>query len=85
MAAVMKSIEGYVKEINDDPSILPSRGAFSKYVLPAEDRKGVLELSWMGEGNDGIACNLDSEGALALNFGTAAVRHSGIVRRNLNK
>lgn len=74
VAAVMKSIEGYVAEINANPTILPSRGPFSKYVLPAEDRKGSLELSWMGKGEDGIACNLESEGALALNSATATVR-----------
>lgn len=74
IAAVVKSIEGYVTEINADPTILPSRGAFSKYVLPAEDRKGTLELTWMTGAADGIACNLTSEGALALNSATAKVR-----------
>lgn len=71
--AVQKSIEGYVAEINADPSILPSHGPFSKYVLPAEGRQGTIELSWPTKGEDGIACNLSSEGAEALNSATEKV------------
>lgn len=71
---VQESIERYVAEINADPSILPSRGDFSKYVLEGDDRKGSLELTWVTKGEDGIACNLESEGADALNAATAAVR-----------
>ncbi|CAM9629859.1 unnamed protein product [Ectocarpus sp. 13 AM-2016] len=70
---VQESIEKYVAEINADPSILPSRGAFSKYVLPAEGRQGTIELTWVTKGEDGIACNLESEGADALNAATATV------------
>ncbi|CAM9134688.1 unnamed protein product [Ectocarpus sp. 8 AP-2014] len=70
---VQESIEKYVAEINADPSILPSRGAFSKYVLPAEGRQGTIELTWVTKGEDGIACNLESEGADALNGATATV------------
>ncbi|CAN0193753.1 unnamed protein product [Ectocarpus sp. 6 AP-2014] len=70
---VQESIEKYVAEINADPSILPSRGAFSKYVLPAEGRQGTIELTWVTKGEDGIACNLESEGAAALNGATATV------------
>lgn len=73
MAAVAKSVEGYVAEINADPSILPSHGPFSKYVLPGEDRKGTLELTWLTEGEDGIACNISSEGSKALNGATEKV------------
>lgn len=72
--AVEKSIEGYVAEINADPSILPSHGPFSKYVLPAEDRQGTLELTWLVKAEDGIACNLASEGAGALNSATEEVK-----------
>lgn len=72
--AVQKSIEGYVAEINADPSILPSHGPFSKYVLPAEGRQGTIELTWPTQGEDGIACNLTSEGALALNSATEKVK-----------
>ena len=71
---VQESIERYVAEINADPSILASRGDFSKYVLEGEERKGTLELTWVTKGEDGIACNLESEGADALNAATAAVR-----------
>ena len=77
---VQESIERYVAEINADPSILQSRGDFSKYVLEGEDRKGTLELTWVTKGEDGIACNLESEGADALNEATAAVR-SLVARR----
>lgn len=72
--AVQESIEAYVADINADPAILPSRGPFSKYVLPAERRQGTIELSWLTEGEDGIACNLTSEGAAALNAATEQVR-----------
>lgn len=74
-----KSIEGYVAEINADPSILPTRGPFSKYVLSEEDRQGTIELMWLTEGEDGIACNLDSEGAAALNTSTRKVRGAPIL------
>lgn len=73
VASVQKSIEAYVAEINADPSILPSRGPFSKYVLPGEDRQGEIELTWLTEGEDGIACSLVSEGATALNDSTEKV------------
>lgn len=79
--AVIKSVEGYVSEINADPSILPSRGPFSKYVLPAEGRKGNLELKWMAGGENGIACNLTSEGAQALNAATEKVSQSSSFMR----
>lgn len=72
MDKVQESIERYVAEINADPSILPSRGAFSKYVLE-EGRKGTIELTWVSKGEDGIACSLESEGASALNSATAQV------------
>lgn len=71
--AVMKSVEAYVAEINADPSLLPTRGEFSKYILPNEGRRGSLELTWLGAGADGIACDLASKGAKALNSATAAV------------
>ncbi|CAM9261978.1 unnamed protein product [Choristocarpus tenellus] len=73
VSMVQEKIEGYVAEINENPSILPSRGAFSKYELPDEGRKGRLELTWITEAEDGIACNLVSEGAKALNDATAQV------------
>lgn len=65
-------------EINADPSILPSRGAFSKYVLEGEGRKGTIELTWVSKGEDGIACSLESEGASALNSATALVSSRGL-------
>lgn len=73
VVSVRESIEAYVAEINADPSILPSRGPFSKYVLPSEGRQGAIELTWLTPGEDGIACNLSSEGAEALNGATEEV------------
>lgn len=72
MDKVQESIEKYVAEINADPSILPSRGDFSKYVL--EDKKGSIELTWVTKGEDGIACDLASVGANALNGSTEKVQ-----------
>ncbi|CAM9110058.1 unnamed protein product [Discosporangium mesarthrocarpum] len=70
---VRKKIESYVADINAKPTQLPSRGPFSKYELPEEGRKGSLELTWLTDAEDGIACNLSSQGALALNEATAEV------------
>ena len=69
-------MEKYIAEINADPTILSAfgkHGAHSAYVLPAEDKKGFLELSWVGEGENGIACNLDSAGAKAISKATGEV------------
>lgn len=77
--AVKTSINGYVAEINDNPELLPTRGPFSKYVLPQENRRGSLELTWLAGSSEGIACKLDSEGAAALNRATAAVSPSASV------
>jgi len=73
---VMTSIEGWVADINSDPTIIDisgSHGPHSKYVLPDEDRKGVVELKWLGDGENGIACKLDSPGNAALFNATADV------------
>jgi acetylornithine deacetylase len=42
-------------------------------VLPDENRKGQVELKWLGEGENGIACNLDSVGYKALLKATETV------------
>ena len=76
VADVKVSMEKYIAEINADPTILSAfgkHGAHSAYVLPAEDKKGFLELSWVGEGENGIACNLDSAGAKAISKATGEV------------
>jgi acetylornithine deacetylase len=74
--AVEKAVEGYVAEINADPSLLYSfgkHGAHSRYVLPDENKQGILEFKWLGQGENGIACRLDSPGNKALQAATAAV------------
>jgi len=41
------------------------KGPVSKYQLKEEDgeeRKGVFEFDWVFDGEDGIACSLESEG-----------------------
>jgi len=73
---VMAAVDSYVAEINADPSIVSpegQHGAHAKYVLPDESRKGQVELKWLGEGENGIACNLDSVGYKALLKATETV------------
>mmetsp|Transcript_13777 Transcript_13777/g.30386 ORF Transcript_13777/g.30386 Transcript_13777/m.30386 type:complete len:437 (-) Transcript_13777:1289-2599(-) len=73
--AVMKQIDSYVAEINADPSILHSsaHGPHSKYTLPEEGKQGRIDLKWVGEGENGIACKLDSKGYHAILEATKAV------------
>lgn len=63
---VRQALEGYVSEINDHPDMLLTgkRGAFSRFELP--DMQGRLELRWVTEGENGIACTLGTEGNVAL-------------------
>jgi len=73
---VMSTIDTYVADINADPSIVAAEGehgAHAKYVLPDEGKQGVVELKWMGEGENGIACNLESVGYKALLKATESV------------
>jgi len=71
-----EAVEKYVAEINSNPSLIAAEGehgAHAKYVLPDEDKQGKVELTWMGDGENGIACNLDSVGYKALLKATEAV------------
>jgi acetylornithine deacetylase len=73
---VRRAVDGYVAEINADPSILEAphiRGPMSKYTLPHEDRKGIVDFKWLGDGENGVACNLNSTGYAALVEGTKSV------------
>ena len=73
---VQKTIDNWVAELNADPSLLyplGQHGKHSRYELPDEDRKGVVEITWMGLGENGIACNLDSPGNKALQAATASI------------
>jgi len=76
VSAVKKSIESYVEEINRNPQIIESpetHGPHSKYVLPDESRSGTVALSWLSDGENGIACDLTSQGFKALNEATKSV------------
>lgn len=73
---VKKTMEAFVAEINEDPSILSNQGkhgSHSAYMLSDEDRKGKIELIWGGEGENGIACSLTSPGNKALHEATKKV------------
>lgn len=69
----MRSIEGYVEEMNAAIETVPTRGPQSKYVLPEEGLRGRLELSW-GEGYaEGLSCDLSSVGYAAMHDAFATV------------
>lgn len=58
---VMKKLEEYVDDINDNIEKLDSRGPVSKYVLPEEHLKGSITISFE-EAMSGVACDLNSLG-----------------------
>ena len=66
---VKKAIEGYVADINariGELADASKRGAFSKYTLPDEKLNGKVEVEWVGEYYEGIACDMKSPGFAAL-------------------
>jgi len=71
----MKKVEGYVKELNDDITQLPTRGPCSKYDISLDegDFRGELELTFDGVPFKGIACNLDSPAFKKLDEATKEV------------
>ena len=75
VADVRVAMERYVNAVNSDPSSLLTgvHGPHSKYTLPLEGRTGSLVLSWVFEGENGIACNLDSVGHRAIVEATGEV------------
>ncbi|CAA7042990.1 unnamed protein product [Microthlaspi erraticum] len=58
---VMRKLQEYVDDINTNIEKLPTSGPVSKYVLPDENLRGRLTLSF-DEAAAGVACNLDSRG-----------------------
>lgn len=55
VAAVRTAVNGYISDLNSDPSILETpciRGPHSKYTLPDEDRQGKVEFTWLFEGEN---------------------------------
>ncbi|KAK4422943.1 Acetylornithine deacetylase [Sesamum alatum] len=61
VADVMKKLQEYVEDLNANIEKLDSRGPVSKYVLPDENLRGRLTISF-DEAMSGVACNLDSRG-----------------------
>jgi acetylornithine deacetylase len=73
---VKKSFQSYIDDINANPSIVEDpvhRGPHSKYVVADENLRGKLTLRWITEGEDGIACKLDSKGHKAICKATEAI------------
>lgn len=66
---VKAKIESYVADLNANPAMIESpsvHGPHSKYTLPDEGRQGVFEIKWFMEGENGVACKLDSRGYRAI-------------------
>uniref|UniRef100_A0A803L5Z3 Acetylornithine deacetylase n=1 Tax=Chenopodium quinoa TaxID=63459 RepID=A0A803L5Z3_CHEQI len=57
----MKKLQEYVDDINSNIEKLDTRGSVSKYVLPDENIRGRLTITF-DEANNGVACDLDSRG-----------------------
>ncbi|CAI0471054.1 unnamed protein product [Linum tenue] len=61
VADVLKKLQEYVDDINLNIEKLDSRGPVSHYVLPDENMRGRLAISFE-EAFSGVACNLESRG-----------------------
>lgn len=59
---VVKKLQEYVDDINANIEKLDSRGPVSKYVLPDENLRGRLTITFDESVMSGVACNLDSRG-----------------------
>ncbi|CAL9780564.1 unnamed protein product [Musa acuminata subsp. burmannicoides] len=59
---VVKKLEEYVDDINANIEKLGTRGPVSKYVLPDENLRGRLTITFDEAMTSGVACNLDSRG-----------------------
>lgn len=71
----LEKVKGYVKELNEDMSLLPTRGPCSKYHICIEEGefKGKIELTFEGDPFKGIAVNLDSDAFKHLDDSTKSV------------
>ncbi|KAL8104134.1 acetylornithine deacetylase [Apium graveolens] len=58
---VMKKLQEYIEELNTNIEKIDVRGPVSKYVLPDENLRGRIEISF-DDAYPGVACNLDSRG-----------------------
>ncbi|CAD6249886.1 unnamed protein product [Miscanthus lutarioriparius] len=64
---VMEKLKEYVEDINERlETILDTCGPVSKYILPDENLRGRLEITFDGDVMNGVACNLESRGYHAL-------------------
>jgi acetylornithine deacetylase len=65
----------YIADLNENITSLPSLGPASAYLVSSEDPpiRGKLELEWIGEGENGIAVKLETEGNKALTAATKDV------------
>eukprot|EP00949_MAST-11_sp_MAST-11-sp1_P003943 g3943.t1 len=71
---VMRKVEKYVEDLNENLWSIPTRGPSSKYTLEGDDidvKRGKLELTWGSSEEEalqmeGIACNLSSPGLKAM-------------------
>jgi acetylornithine deacetylase len=71
---IRKAVEGYVKDLNENPDQLECFG-YEKYKL--SDAIGKIELKWTSSGDmSGVAVKLDSPGHKALVGAVEAVRGS---------
>lgn len=61
-ADVVKKLQEYVDDINANIERLDTRGPVSKYVLPDENLRGRLIITFDEAVMSGVACNLDSHG-----------------------
>ncbi|KAI4303317.1 hypothetical protein MLD38_038963 [Melastoma candidum] len=61
VADVLKKLKEYVDDINANIDKLDTRGPVSKYVLPNENLRGSLQITF-DDAMSGVACNLDSPG-----------------------
>nr|CAB3447566.1 unnamed protein product [Digitaria exilis] len=63
----VEKLKAYVEDINERlETSLDTRGPVSKYVLPDENLRGRLEITFDAELLNGVACNLESRGFKAL-------------------
>ena len=79
---VMRKINGYVDELNQNMETIPTRGPCSKYTLEGDDidiKRGTLEITWADDETavrqmEGIACDLNSAGLQAIKDATTEVK-----------
>ncbi|KAI3453414.1 hypothetical protein Pfo_010077 [Paulownia fortunei] len=57
----IKKLQEYVEDLNANIEKLDTRGPVSKYVLPDENLRGRMTITF-DEAMSGVACNLDSRG-----------------------